>query len=195
MIRRDYNSVNWSEHFYLDETSPSGLRWNRDVITGKASFVRIKIGSVVGNLNTRSGRNIAWVTRVNGKAYLVHRIIWVMVHGYIDTTLVIDHLNGDASDNSVQNMCLKTVQENSQNRFRVRNNTSGVNGVRLYQSIYGTTYYIAVWKEHSKYKSKSFSTKKYGMSEAFRLACEYRTAQIALLNENGANYTERHGSA
>jgi hypothetical protein len=36
--------------------------------------------------------------------------------------------------------------------------------------------------------------KKYGKEEAFRLAVEWRAARIKELNEQGAGYTERHGT-
>jgi hypothetical protein len=39
-----------------------------------------------------------------------------------------------------------------------------------------------------------FSISKLGNDEAFRQACEYRAKMIAELNEQGANYTERHGT-
>jgi hypothetical protein len=30
-----YTSIDWSEHFYLDESSPSGLRRTKDVYAGR----------------------------------------------------------------------------------------------------------------------------------------------------------------
>jgi len=188
----NYN-IDWSEHFYLDSESPSGLRWNRDVRVGRARRLRIEKGSYVGCLVKESGKIKAWMVNLNKKSYCVHRIIWFMVHGYSDTTKVIDHLNGDPSDNRIQNLSLKTIQENSQNRFKSKNNKTGVNGVSLYKSGYGAESCVAGCKVNLKDKKKYFSFKKYGKDEAFRLACEFRVNMVTSLNEDGANYTERHG--
>jgi hypothetical protein len=199
MSRKDYNIINWSEHFYLDSSSPSGLRWNRDVlhITGSGKkFIRYKEGSAVGSLTL--GKNkvpTAWRTKLNGVSYLIHRIVWVIYYGSIDNTLMVDHLNGNPLDNSVENLELKTPKGNSQNaKLRTLNN-SGVNGVcMIFRN--DVLSWAATWRQPcGKPGIKLFSTYKYSPEEAFRLACEYRIAQIALLNENGANYTERHGSA
>jgi hypothetical protein len=43
-------------------------------------------------------------------------------------------------------------------------------------------------------KSKAFSCLKYGDEEALRLALEWRDKTIKEINEQGAGYTERHGT-
>ena len=42
--------------------------------------------------------------------------------------------------------------------------------------------------------SRCFTISKYGEQEAFRLAYEWREQKIKELNEQGAGYTERHGT-
>lgn len=42
--------------------------------------------------------------------------------------------------------------------------------------------------------SRSWSVTKYGYDEAVELASCWRKEQIRLLNEQGAGYTERHGT-
>lgn len=194
---KDYNKINWSEHFYLDSSSPSGLRWNRDVLHGTGKkFIRYHKGSATGSLVLdRDKYPTAWRTKLNGVSYLIHRIVWVLHYGNIDNTLVIDHLNGNPLDNSVENLKLKTQKANCRNVKLNTLNNSGVKGVCM---IFRNKVlnWAATWrKPNGKPAIKLFSTYKCSSEEAFRLACEYRTAQIALLNENGANYTLRHGSA
>lgn len=194
---KDYNKINWSEHFYVDSSSRSGLRWNRDVIhgTGKG-YIRFHKGSGVGHMVVNKNKEpTAWGTRLNGIIYLVHRIVWCLTYRNIDNSLVIDHINGNPLDNTIENLKLTTQKENSQNFKQNKLNSSGVNGVCMSYNN-NVLIYVATWKElNGKPNTKSFSTNKYGSEEAFRLACEYRAAQIALLNINGANYTSRHGSA
>lgn len=194
---KDYNKINWSEHYYLDSSSPSGLRWNRDVYVGTGKmYLRYRIGDSVGSLTRDKNKApTAWRTKLDGTSYLVHRIMWCLYYGSIDNSLVVDHINGNPLDNSVDNLKLTNQGGNSRNKKLCVLNKSGVVGVCRYESR-GSLFCSAQWRTlDGKTRSKSFSISKHGDSEAFRLACEYRTAQIALLNENGANYTLRHGSA
>lgn len=81
------------------------------------------------------------------------------------------------------------------NKKKSRRNTTGATGVVLEIGERNSVRYRAFWcdLETGKNKSKSFSIKKYGKEEAFRLACEWRTKMIEQLNAQGAGYTETHG--
>jgi len=83
----------------------------------------------------------------------------------------------------------------ARNHSLQRNNKTGIVGVALCVcgGHYGSPYYMAYWNElDGKRKSKCFSTWKFGEKEAFKMACEYRQAQIIRLNESGAEYAESH---
>lgn len=60
--------------------------------------------------------------------FLVHRVVWAMRTGAWPDAL-IDHINGDQSDNSVSNLRVATLRENGWNMPAMRNNTSGFKGV------------------------------------------------------------------
>lgn len=66
-------------------------------------------------------------TSIWARKFLVHRIIWKMVHG-VDAE-DIDHINGDSSDNRLVNLRDVSHQENGRNMRLRKNNTSGVMGV------------------------------------------------------------------
>ena len=51
--------------------------------------------------------------KVFGKLYLTHRIIWKMVTGF--DPAIIDHINGDKSDNRIRNLRSCTNSENCRN--------------------------------------------------------------------------------
>jgi len=63
-----------------------------------------------------------------GKQYLAHRLIWLYVYGKFPDDQ-IDHINGDPSDNRIENLRDVTNQENNKNRSKNCNNTSGHIGV------------------------------------------------------------------
>lgn len=194
MVYTDYNNINWSEHFYADPTSPSGLRWARKVASGRNySSIRYNIGDIAGCITKRSKGPVCWDVMVNRIAYKVHRILWCLHHKTISSRLIIDHLNGNPLDNSIDNLRETTKKINSHNVKGSGRSTTGVCGVNYVTTgLYG--YYRAAWFDmNGKKRAKFFSTLKYGNDEAFRLASEHRAYQIRLLNESGAGYTDRHG--
>ena len=62
-----------------------------------------------------------------GKLYNAHRIIFLMYCGYLPT--VIDHINGDRSDNRIENLRAASWTKNLQNMRLHPTNTSGVKNV------------------------------------------------------------------
>ena len=194
---KDYNSIRWNDYFYLDETSPSGIRWKVDRLGGRYhTAIVAAVGDVAGNLQRiSSGRPAGWRIKFNGISYFVHRVIYVMLYGSIDANMVIDHLNGDGADNTIQNLVLKSQRANLQNRKMHSDNTSGVTGVRMITHLVkgvAYTYWVARWVGISyKPREKTFSVNKYGYNKAKVLAISYRNEQIKLLNEQGQDYTNR----
>lgn len=180
-IRKDYNR-DWSTVFRLDPTSPSGIsrKDSRTQITGY-------------KLYQTNGTGQGWFVKVKGETYGVHRIIWRMVHGIFDNSLVVDHLNGNAFDNNISNLCLKTQQGNNQNRAIHSNNSTGYTGVYVDVKAEGVSYFCAQWPTSvGKKGSKRFRIETYGHDQAKALAVAYRSEQIMLLNEQGEQYTARH---
>lgn len=67
--------------------------------------------------------------RVDGVAYMAHRIIWMWVKGKIPDC-EIDHRNGVKGDNRIENLREATDSQNSQNQHRAKvTNKSGYLGV------------------------------------------------------------------
>ena len=62
-----------------------------------------------------------------GRRYLAHRIIWKMVHGQDPD--IIDHINGNKSDNRIQNLRSVGFEESAKNRSLRSDNKSGCGGV------------------------------------------------------------------
>lgn len=84
-----------------------------------------KIGGVVG---TDNGRGYLKVM-INQKGFFLHRVIWIMVYGYIGEQ--IGHINKLKKDNRLVNLrCVNNI-ENNRNKNMLKNNTSGVTGVYM----------------------------------------------------------------
>ena len=62
-----------------------------------------------------------------GQPYLVHRVIFAMRYGYCKDE--IDHINGDPSDNRLENIRAVNRSQQNMNRGVQSNNTSGHKGV------------------------------------------------------------------
>ena len=69
---------------------------------------------------------------IKGQSYLLHRIIWKMVHG--TEPVEVDHIDGDTSNNRVENLRSASDGENKRNIRLSSANKSGQMGVRLAES-------------------------------------------------------------
>lgn len=83
-------------------------------------------GKEAGTLNKAGGY---LYVGINGTQYLAHRIIWMMLNGFIPEGMQIDHINHKRNDNRECNLRLVTPRENRMNSSRMSTNTSGVSGV------------------------------------------------------------------
>lgn len=84
--------------------------------------VNTSIGNRFGSINKRGYRKGCFL----GKYLLEHRMIFLFHHGYIPK--IIDHINGNKSDNKINNLRSASSSQNSQNR-KTSNNKSGYKGV------------------------------------------------------------------
>ena len=87
-------------------------------------FRWINSGKKAGCTHKSSGyRHI----KINSVTYQAHRIAWCYMN--CDTPMSIDHINGDKSDNRIENLRVVTDSENQKNQKKYRTNNSGFTGV------------------------------------------------------------------
>lgn len=88
-----------------------------------------QLGAVAGTVNHKGYRYI----RINGKAYLAHRLAWYYVYGTWPKEL--DHKNRKKDDNRIDNLRETTHIDNLQNIDGLQvNNTSQFRGVTKLKS-------------------------------------------------------------
>jgi hypothetical protein len=91
--------------------------------TAPSNFVRV--GDVVGY---QDGHGYSCVRR-HDIAYKVHRVIYEMFKGVIPKGSHIDHINGDRSDNRIENLRCCSVTQNIQNSVKRASASSIYKGV------------------------------------------------------------------
>ena len=92
----------FKNHVQVDPDSPSGLSWRRyngRAITGKGKdgYYRFQLG---------------------GKTWKVHRVIWCLEHGDVDPAVVLDHIDRNKANNSLENLRETDQRQNCLNRTR-----------------------------------------------------------------------------
>lgn len=181
--------VNFSQYVYLDDTSATGIRW---AYAGGRGISKHFAGDVAGVVQQKQAYRI-WI---EGKFYKVHRVVYELYHGkQVPAEMVVDHIDGNPFNNSIDNLRAVTRKVNSRNMNMNSSNKTGVTGVSIDRKREGYTYAVAQWRDiDGNHKSKSFSFKVCGEEEAIRLASEYRKNIIKELNAIGAGYHENHGT-
>ena len=90
---------------------------------------RCKIGNVAG------WSNDGYVAiEINNKQYKAHRLAWLYVNGETPQNL-IDHIDGNRSNNKISNLRESTYQTNSENYKTPKTNKSGVKNVSWYKNL------------------------------------------------------------
>lgn len=114
-----------------------------------------KTGRTCDNAIQRGYRKVSIAWKPKNLQARAHRVIWFMFHGAIPEGMLVDHINGDRSDNRIENLRLVDHADNSQN-------------------CTGKGYYLSKktgrWQAYIyiNYKSKHLGT--YSTEDAARLA-------------------------
>lgn len=155
--------------------NPSGLSYIVDT-NGKANSKRYK-GDNAGTL-TQKGY---WSLEFKNKAYRTHRIVYELHFGTIPDGLVINHKNGDKSNNSIENLEAISQRENSRKTLITSGkkllpaNTSGLTRIsKQVYNKYNNKYVVVTWRDiNGKFKRKLFSLLKHSEEDAMKLAIEF----------------------
>lgn len=186
-MQKKYIKETFEKWVKLDSNSVTGLKWVAPrYFRGGPNFDRV--GTAAGHVVKNHGRDSYWNLRLDGKDYLVHRIVWVLTNGHIPNGLQVDHLDQNGLNNSIDNLRIVSASVNSKNKPKKVDNSSGFTGVNL-ECAAGKCGYRASAVIGGKLSRRFYSFSKYGKELSFKLACEYRESMIKLDND----YTKIHG--
>ena len=101
----------------LFEYKDGGLYWK----IRKAPHV--KIGAKVGSPAINGYESVM----VDGRNWRIHRLVFLMQYGYLPKN--IDHINGNRTDNRIENLRAADDSQNAHNQVLRSNNVSGIKGV------------------------------------------------------------------
>ncbi len=100
-------------------------------LTGEFVNVRTRSASAPkGAISGSPNKFTGYLTiRHRKKLYLAHRLAWLFSTGQDPGQMLIDHINGNRSDNRFSNLRLATCRQNLLNSKRPVTNTTGFKGV------------------------------------------------------------------
>ncbi len=155
----------WKDHVYYDEESPSFLRWARFAANNK-----IKPGSVAGRINGEG----YYSTYILTKRYPNSRIIYELLYNEkLSEGCVVDHLDGNPSNNKKTNLRKITFRENTLNQKIRTSNKSGIPGVH-FDRIHGGFWICQYIEESGRRIKKAYSIAKLGLPTAMIKAVKQR---------------------
>jgi hypothetical protein len=108
----------------------------------------VKCGSPAGYIRGDGYRSI----RLGSKAYTAHRLVWWWHGNTIGEGEVIDHINGDRTDNHIENLRSVPRAENCRNLKLNKLNRSGFLGV---------SFHPACWKAEIKFNRRTIPLGKF----------------------------------
>jgi hypothetical protein len=156
---------------YYDTNSPTFLRWKIDC-NWNGVYLKSKKDSVAGTISKTNG--YANVT-INKEIYKIHRIVWVLFNKHISSNLVIDHIDRNRSNNSIENLRLVDNQINVRNRL-LTNNTTGERNI-----VGNDGTFVVSYTFDGKRISTNFSKARFGTEDlALEAAIEYRDYLVNL---------------
>lgn len=148
--------MNWKDIF--DYKEDGTLCWKESELKRNNVSKNISPDRVAGYSDNGKNAKTPYIPiRYMGKVYLSHRIVWEMHNGSIPKGMQIDHIDGNGSNNKIENLRIVTGAENLKNKSKYRNNKSGVVGVSWDKASQKWHSYIS---DNGKRKSLGFFSEK-----------------------------------
>lgn len=143
--------------------------------------------------DTSSGRILHestgyWYISYKGALYASHRLVWEYFNGKIPDNLIIDHIDRERTNNSLDNLRVVTNHQNRTNQKIDKRNKSGHRGVRI-RTKNGRMWVEVSWScLNGKRVFKTVPCRGRSLEEAILEAVKIRNEALSLENSLGAIY-------
>lgn len=107
-----------------------------------------------------------WLITYKKRTHGAHRLVWVWHFGKIPKGKFIDHIDGNKSNNKIENLRLCDDKQNQWNAKTQSRNKTGVKGLSVWNKYYGKIYVAEITFRKKRY-AKSFQ-----FSDAGKLSAE-----------------------
>lgn len=166
-IMRRSIPIDFDFNHYWDFSNPARPIW-KNVVLGASNKMLGKPVGFTKDHGQFKGRKDIYVG-IQGRIYLLARIMYFIYNGVDPAHLDVDHLDGNPLNNSKENLYLKTHADNMKNKKLYRTNRLGLMGIRKMPN--GT--YMARITANGKRISKTFKTKQEAIACRERWNIEY----------------------
>lgn len=139
------DSIDFHDIFEYDLTSSSALRVKKQWHPRSKSE-----GEEVGTLSVGGYYTVG----VCGKRYYVHRVVYEMHKGAIPQGFVVDHIDGNTKNNSIENLRVCKQSDNVKNAVIRKDNASGYKGVYWDKGA-------QKWKAQINFNKKKYNLGRY----------------------------------
>ena len=136
----------------------------------------VNIGDPAGTLEPTGYKRVG----LFGKHYRVHQLVWCMFNG--EFAELIDHIDGDVSNNRIENLRIASYAGNAQNAKLRKDNTSGVKGVCWHKRD-------KCWRVQVQVNNNRFSANYDDLELAELVATEFRNKHHAEFVNHGRKPT------
>jgi hypothetical protein len=113
-------------------------RFSYDSLVGRLVYLEApsrnqpqRVGTFAGSKHCEGG----WSVSYRGKCYLHCRLVWVWYYGQDPGDNEIDHIDGDRSNDRIENLRLATRAQQQWNIGVTKKNSSGMKGVSFYKRL------------------------------------------------------------
>jgi hypothetical protein len=169
---------------YYDPTSPTGLRWKVDIVSGRyQNICKIKKGDVAGSIKSTGYCE----TKIRDSLYKNHRIVWVLNSKKdLIQNKVVHHLDGNPTNNVIENLQLVS---HSGNMYQSANQDKEDCGVTVSKTKHVV---MASWNDNLIRQVKTFNyinlfpgvDEEIAIEKCKEMAKWYREQMLASLNFN-----------
>jgi hypothetical protein len=157
-----------------------------DPANGTFTWIRSMLNhrpDLVGTLAGSEGDRGYLAVQIGGTRYFAHRLAWLYIHGFMPS--MIDHINGNRSDNRIENLRIANKSTNSVNTGLSRRNTTGAKGLMRGRGK-DDAFYARIVKNGKTIHIGKFPTKDEA-AHAYNKAAIQLYGEFAVLNSIGAD--------